>query len=152
MKGPYKKFAQEFLPPKVRYLLIGESPPCTPPNEGLRYFYNYRNNTGRQILLSSVSYSFLNKKFYSKRDNKEEYLKELMRQRIFLLDATYEPINQIKDRKRREIQIKNERRNQKLTTALGLYWRGLVKKDRSRVYTIDRAFGFLSFLSFVWFL
>jgi hypothetical protein len=88
MKNPYKEFAKEFLPIKIRYLLIGESPPYTPPREELRYFYNYRNNTGRQILLSSISYSFLNKKFYNKRDNKEEYLRELMRQGVFLLDAT----------------------------------------------------------------
>jgi len=58
-----------------------------------------------QILLSSVSYSFLDKKFYSKRDNREAYLEDLMRHGVFLLDATYEPINQIKDKKVRQSRI-----------------------------------------------
>jgi hypothetical protein len=58
-----------------------------------------------QILLSTVSYSFLNKKFYSKTDNREEYLEELMREGVFLLDATYEPINQIADKKMRRSKL-----------------------------------------------
>ena len=94
-----------FLPDGIRFLLIGESPPFTPSHEDLRYFYNYKSTSGRQILLSNVSYSFLDKKFYSKRDNREEYLKELMRAGVFLLDATYEPINQIKDKKLRRSEI-----------------------------------------------
>ena len=45
MKSPYKELAEKFLPNRIRYLLIGESPPYTPPNEELKYFYNYRNRT-----------------------------------------------------------------------------------------------------------
>ena len=105
MNDAYKEYAIRFLPGKIRYLLVGESPPFTPSHEDLRYFYNYKSRSGRQILLSTVSYSFLDRKFYSKRDNREEYLQELMRQGVFLLDATYEPINQIKDKKLRQSKI-----------------------------------------------
>lgn len=105
MYGAYKEYAFRFLPDKIRYLLVGESPPFTPPHEDLRYFYNYKSRSGKQILLSTVSYAFLDKKFYSKRDNREEYLKELMREGVFLLDATYEPINHIKDKKMRQSKI-----------------------------------------------
>jgi len=105
LNGAYKEYAIRFLPDEIRYLLIGESPPFTPSQENLRYFYNYKSRSGRQILLSSVSFSFLDKKFYSKRDNREVYLEELMKEGVFLLDATYEPINQIKDKKLRRSEI-----------------------------------------------
>jgi hypothetical protein len=51
--------------------------------------------------LSSVSYAFLNKKFYVGKDDKRQFLERLKEKGIFLLDATYEPINQIKDKKLR---------------------------------------------------
>jgi hypothetical protein len=105
LNGTYKEYASRFLPEKIHYLLIGESPPFTPPQEDLRYFYNYKSRSGMQILLSNVSYSFLNRKFYSKRNNREEYLEDLIREGVFLLDATYEPINQIKDKKMRRSKI-----------------------------------------------
>ncbi len=105
MNGAYKEYAIRFLPEKIHYLLVGESPPLTPSHEDLRYFYNYKSRSGRQILLSSVSYSFLNKKFYSKRDSREEYLRELLRGGVFLIDATYEPVNQIEDKKVRQSKI-----------------------------------------------
>jgi len=106
MKGPYKEFAQEFVPHKIRYLLIGESPPCTPRNEELRYFYNYDNFRNGQILLSTVSYAFLNEKFYVERNDKRQFLERLAKKGIFLLDATYEPINRIKDKKLRRRKIR----------------------------------------------
>jgi len=104
MKGLYKKFAQEFLPHKIRYLLIGESPPRTPPNEGLRYFYN-NNDRKRQILISSVSYAFLDEKFYVEGD-KRRFLERLTEKGIFLIDATYEPINKVKEERVRRSKIK----------------------------------------------
>lgn len=64
-------------PDKIRHLLVGENPPYTSSEEELRYFYNYETGSGEQIFLSSISYSFLNKNFYNKTDNKEEYLNEL---------------------------------------------------------------------------
>ena len=106
MKGPYKKYSEEFLPDEIQYLLVGESPPYTPPNEKLRYFYNYQNNTGKQILLSCVSYSFLDKKFYIKRDDKEDFLEMIMEHGIFLIDSTYHPVNQIEDRELRLDKIR----------------------------------------------
>jgi len=106
LNGAYKEYALRFLPDKIRYLLIGESPPFTPSQEDLRYVYNYKSRSGMQILLSTVSYSFLNKKFYSETDNREEYLKELMREGVFLLDATYEPINQIADKEMRRSKLR----------------------------------------------
>lgn len=107
MKNPYKEFAQKFLPYKIRYLLIGESPPYTPPNEELRYFYNYKNIKNGQILLSSVCYSFLDRKFYNKINDKKEFLIMLMGKGIFLIDATYEPVNHIKNKKVRLAEIVN---------------------------------------------
>jgi hypothetical protein len=104
--SPYKKLAQNFLPDKIRYLLIGESPPFTPPNEELRYFYNHRNDRGSQILLSSVSYAFLNEMFYVRRNDKKNFLEKLTEKGVFLLDATYEPINQITDENVRRSEIK----------------------------------------------
>ncbi len=106
MKSPYKELAIRFLPDEIRYLLVGESPPFTPPDKELRYFYNYKNSRGGQILLSSVSYAFLNRKFCVGRDDKEEYLRRLQKNQIFLLDATYDPINQIKHKKLRRSKIK----------------------------------------------
>lgn len=105
LKEPYKDLAEKFLPNKIRYLLIGESPPFTPPDEKLKYFYNYENSKGGQILLSSVSYAFRDKKFYQERDDKEDYLKILQKSQIFLLDATYEPINEIKNKRLRRSKI-----------------------------------------------
>ena len=107
MKSPYKELAEKFLPNRIRYLLIGESPPYTPPNEELKYFYNYRNSKNGQILLSSISYSFLGEKFFVGKDNKEEFLNGIVKKGIFLLDATYEPINHIKDKKLRRSKIKD---------------------------------------------
>lgn len=106
MKGPYKKFAQRFLPDEIRCLLIGESPPFTLPNEELKYFYNYKNTRGGQMLVSSVSYSFLGQKFYVDRDGKEDFLRRLQSEGVFLLDAVYDPINQIKDDELRRSKIK----------------------------------------------
>jgi hypothetical protein len=114
VNGAYKEYALRFLPHKIRYLLVGESPPCTPSHEDLRYFYNYKSRSGGQILLSSVSYSFLNKKFYNQKDNREEYLEELMREGVFLLDATYEPINQIKEKKMRQSKVSIPRQSRGL--------------------------------------
>lgn len=108
MKSPYKELAKEFLPNRIHYLLIGESPPYTAPDEDLKYFYNYRNSSNGQILLSSVSYSFLNQKFYVARDDKKDFLERLMGKGLFLLDATYEPINHIKNKKLRCSKIIDE--------------------------------------------
>jgi hypothetical protein len=105
MKGTYKKYSSRFMPNKIRYLLIGESPPYTTPDEALKYFYNHENSKGGQILLSSVSYSFFSKKFYQDKDDKEGYLRTLQKTGIFLLDATYEPINKIKSKKLRRSKI-----------------------------------------------
>ena len=55
--------------------------------------------------MSSVSYAFLDKKFYVDSDNKKEFLNLLMENGIFLVDATYEPINKIKDKKLRQSKI-----------------------------------------------
>ncbi len=107
MEGPYKEYALRFLPGKVRFLLVGESPPFTPPKEMLRYFYNYENTNGGQMLLSSVSYSFLNQKFYVNRDDKEDFLRRFSKQGVFLIDAIYEPINQIKDQSVRRSKIED---------------------------------------------
>jgi hypothetical protein len=106
MKDPYKTLAQEFLPDRIQYLLIGESPPCTPPNEEPRYFYNCNNSRNGEILLSSVSYAFLNEKFYVGSKDKRQFLEKLTKKGIFLLDATYEPINQIKEQKVRRSEIR----------------------------------------------
>jgi len=107
MKSPYKELAEKFLPNGIRYLLTGESPPYTPPDEELKYFYNYRNNRGGQILLSSVSYSYLGQKFYVGRDHKEDFLKRLMQKGVFVVDATYEPVNHIENKKLRRSKIIN---------------------------------------------
>jgi hypothetical protein len=107
MKSPYKELAKRFMPNGIRYLLIGESPPYTPPDEELKYFYNYENSKNGQILLSSVSYSVLGQKFYVDRDDKKDFLNRLMKQNLFLLDATYEPINHIKNKKLRRFKITN---------------------------------------------
>lgn len=107
MEGPYRKFAQEFLPAKIRYLLIGESPPFTPPGEQLKYFYNYKNTGGSQILLSTVCYAFLGRKFYRKNGDKKRLLNMLKKKGAFLLDATYEPINKTKDPKIRQKKIQD---------------------------------------------
>ena len=107
MKSPYKELAKKFMPNGIRYLLIGESPPYTAPDEDLKYFYNCKNNKNGQILLSSISYSFLGERFYVSKDNKEDFLNRLMKKSLFLIDATYEPINQIKDKKLRRYKIKN---------------------------------------------
>ena len=100
----YKNYREEFLPTKISYLLIGESPPFVETGKKLRYFYNYDNNDGGHILLSSVSYAFLNKKF-SKMDNKKKVLEELSRKGVFLLDGTYSTINHIKSKKERQRKI-----------------------------------------------
>lgn len=107
MKSPYKELAKKFMPNGIRYLLIGESPPYTPPDEDLKYFYNYRNSKNGQVLLSSVSYSFMDLKFYVGRDDKKNFLRRLMRKGLFLLDAIYEPINHIKNKKLRRSKIMN---------------------------------------------
>ena len=88
-------------------MLIGESPPFTPPGEQLKYFYNCGNTGGGQILLSSVSYSFLGIKFSNKDGDKKRLLNMLTKKGVFLLDATYEPINKIKDQKYRLKKIQD---------------------------------------------
>ena len=105
LKEPYKKLAEKFPPKIIRYLLIGESPPYTPPDGKLKYFYNYKNASGGQILLSSISYAFMGIKFYIRKDDKRDFLQNLMGKGIFLLDASYEPINKIKDKKLRFAKI-----------------------------------------------
>jgi hypothetical protein len=105
MKSPYKELTKKFMPNSILYLLIGESPPYTAQGEDLKYFYNYRNSKNGQILLSSVSYSFLGERFYVSKYNKEGFLNRLMKKGLFLLDATYEPINQIRDKKLRRSKI-----------------------------------------------
>lgn len=92
MKEPYKSYANKFKPKVIKYLFIGESPPKTQEGQKLRYFYNYENEKDTNTLLSNISCIFLEKKFF-KVDNKEEFLKELQKKGVFLLDATYEPIN-----------------------------------------------------------
>ena len=57
------------------------------------------------MLLSCVSYSFLGQKFYVSRDGKEDFLRKLQSEGVFLLDAIYDPINQIKDKKVRRSKI-----------------------------------------------
>jgi hypothetical protein len=105
MRGPYKELALRFRPDEIRYLLIGESPPFTPPGKPLKYFYNYKNTAGGQMLLSTVCFAFLGQKFYVGRDDKRDFLKRLREKGAFLLDAVYEPINQIMDEKIRQAKI-----------------------------------------------
>lgn len=101
MEPPYDEFAIKFMPKKIKYLLIGESPPVTAPGDPLKYFYN-PDDTKRQLLLASVSYAFLYKKYNQRLDNKTVRLKELQANQVFLLDATYEQINQLRKRQRIE--------------------------------------------------
>jgi len=105
MEGPYQKYTDEYGPEVIRYLLIGESPPYTPHDEEIRYFYNSKNITS-QILLSTVAYAFINQKFY-KGDDKERLLEDLVAIKLFLIDATYETINTIKNKKIRLKKIMN---------------------------------------------
>ena len=106
MEGPYKELATKFIPKRIKYLLIGESPPYTPESEELRYFYNYKNSSRSQILLSSVAFTFLDKKFNARIDSKGWFLKVIADKGVFLVDATYEPINQINDEQERLTKIK----------------------------------------------
>jgi hypothetical protein len=108
MKSPYKEFALKFLPDQIRYLLIGESPPFAPYGKSLRYFYNYNNCGNGQILLSTVAYVFLKDKFYTGTNDKKQFLERLAKKGIFLLDATYDPINQIKDKEQRRSKIEKD--------------------------------------------
>jgi predicted nucleotidyltransferase len=96
----YKKYSEAFLPARINYLLIGESPPVELSN----FLYN-QENSGNHMLLANLVYSFFNQKLVK---NKKEYLNQLKEFGIFLIDAEGEPINNIKDKKiRRGKIIKN---------------------------------------------
>lgn len=102
MKEPYQHYAEDFKPKKIKFLLIGESPPLTPEGQELRYFYNYKNNVGRNVLLSTISFVFIGRGF-RKGNNKKEFLNKLCEKGVFLVDATYTPINKKNKKERREI-------------------------------------------------
>lgn len=108
MEEPYKEYAEKFIPDEIRYLLIAESPPHTPVGERLRYFYNYNNSSRSQILLSSVAFTFLARKFNAQQDNKKQFLTDIAEKGVFLIDATYEPINRIEVEQDRLKKIKQD--------------------------------------------
>ncbi len=91
-------------------MLVGESPPFTPEDSGeeLRYIYNSKHVAGSQILLSNLSYAFLGRKVMSAADEKLDILMQLRDKGVFLVDATYEPINTIKDRRTRHNKIRSD--------------------------------------------
>ena len=100
MIEPYKSYAEMFKPEKIKYLFIGESPPEGKRGEKnikkLKYFYNYNLKVNSSPLLKNIYWSIIRKKIPAKQ-KREPFLHELKEKGVFLIDATYTPINKKSD-------------------------------------------------------
>jgi hypothetical protein len=91
----YQAMRERFTPTMVKLIIIAESPP----NSG-RYFYDPDGSTG-ELLYRELMDAF----GISRGSAKREGLAAFQTQGLLLLDATYEPVNKIKDLRERDAVI-----------------------------------------------
>lgn len=98
-KNYYKKLRNKYLPKKIKVIFILESPP----KSGL-YFYNSTGNTNEVLFREMMRGTNINCFI------KEEGLQKFAKKGYFLIDATYQPVNNLSKRERNKI-ILNEYHN-----------------------------------------
>ena len=101
----YEKAAEGYIPKKIKYLFIAESPPHKPIKSGdMKYFYFDKITVGDALLKNTIE-SIFSKKYDSSK--KGFWLRELRDKGFFLIDAVDYPIDQFKgDMKKRNRHIR----------------------------------------------
>jgi len=101
-KEKYEKCAEKYLPDKIKYLLIAESPPYNLTKEGkIRYFYCKTATEGDALLINTIKSIYSVEKYRG--SYKEACLKQIQSDGFFLIDAVEYPINQFNKDKKKEI-------------------------------------------------
>ena len=93
----YIKLRNNYLPPKLKVVFIFESPPFSG-----KYFYDKTGKTSETLF--SRMMEFMDFKDY---ENKKEGLEEFQKRGYFLVDTTYEPVNNIRDDYKRNKKVIN---------------------------------------------
>jgi hypothetical protein len=92
--SPYHKLRQKYLPQKIKYIFLLESPPISG-----GYFYDPDGRATEQLF--SAVMKVINYRPVSKADG----LREFARRGYVLVDATYSPVNHIKNERKRNQAI-----------------------------------------------
>ena len=100
----YKKEANEYLPRKIKYLLIAESPP----KDYRNYFYNVGDEKGNYCFFQNIILAALDLKYQPEIHDKKKILNLFKKKGFQLIDAVEFPINALDDISRKEILIQNK--------------------------------------------
>ncbi|MEM4134696.1 MAG: hypothetical protein QXV73_05810 [Candidatus Micrarchaeia archaeon] len=103
--------SDKYMPIKIRYLLICESPPL----DCSHYFY-CEEDRGNQILFATIIKAFYDYDYKNSLGNKKALLNRLKEDGVFLIDAVDYPINRdVKggkvNLKNKKMEIKNNKKN-----------------------------------------
>src|SRR5207342_1950145 len=90
-KDDYLAFRSKFAPTTVKLVVIAESPP-----KNQTYFYNLEGRTSEWLFAAMM------KQLGVTPPLKEEGLREFQRRGWVLVDATYEPVDGLKNKKKRD--------------------------------------------------
>lgn len=89
-----QELRERYKPKRVKYLLIAESPPESPPGE-LRFFYNPEQEKGDYFFRSVMEVIFPEFKDQYKKGGKGKYLERFKEAGFFMMDAVDTPVNKI---------------------------------------------------------
>lgn len=100
----YKKEAEKYLPRKIKYLLIAESPP----EDYRNYFFYTGDENGNYCFFENIILATLNIKYEQKIHDKRKILNMFINKGFYLIDAVEYPINSLEDDKRKEVLVQNK--------------------------------------------
>jgi hypothetical protein len=100
----YKKEADGYLPNKIKYLLIAESPPKDYKN----YFYYIGDERGNYCFFQNIILAALDIKYQREIHDKKKILNLFKNKGFHLIDAVEFPINELDDFSRKKILIQNK--------------------------------------------
>lgn len=107
----YKTHREKYLPAKIRYLFIAESPPAFKGDQPIAYFY-FPEIPKADSLFYTIVKAIYNIDFEKHRDNRTKILDQFYKDGYYLIDSVEYPINKNRqfvdiDNSDREIIISN---------------------------------------------
>ena len=95
-KAYYLRLRDKYLPDNLKYIFVLESPPAS----GL-YFYDESGKTSEPLFMEMMKLLDVTTK------NKREGLKLFQKAGYLLVDATYQPVNELKGKKRNDVILRD---------------------------------------------
>ncbi len=93
-KDYYLRLRNKYLPNKLKYIFVLESPPALG-----KYFYDESGKISEPLFKAMMELLAFNPK------NKGEGLRLFQKNGYFLVDATYQPVNKLKGKKRTDVVL-----------------------------------------------